>query len=155
MSDISDSCRVAVVLADFASQDGGKVGALGAGWFHTGSPTPPQAVIAIIEVPGEHANVPFAFSIVLEDERGNPHQVDNQLGEPQPLRVAQNLIAPSIPGFPRRCPVAVNFVINIAPGMPLTPDHVYTWRVSIDGESHPQWATSFYVRHEDAPPVIG
>lgn len=157
MSAIFEECRLALLLSDFASQDAsGKVGLLGAGWSFTGTPTPPQAVVALVEIPGELANEKFSISLVLNDEHGEPVQLPDPItGEPRPLRVAQNAVAVSAPGMPRRAPVTVQVVINLAPGLPLTADRVYTWQASVDGETKTNWAASFYVVEPPAPPVVG
>ncbi len=157
MSAISEAARLSLILADYASQDSeGKIGLLGAGWIHTSTPTPAQAVAAFIEVPGEYTNTQFAFELVLEDQHGHPHRVPNPLGgEGQPLRVGQNLIAMALPGAPRTAPSVVPFVVGLAPGMTLTPDSTYTWRLTIDGDRVRSMCSSFYVRPNQPGPVIG
>jgi hypothetical protein len=143
------------MVADFTSNDGGKVGVLGGAWIHTATPTPPQGVVVVVEVPGEHLNEEFALELSLHGEHTPVLLPDPLTGDERPLRVAQNLVAVSIPGMPRKAPNRAHFVVNMAPGLPLLPDHVYTWRVQVDGESRPDWATSFYVRQEPAGPVVG
>ena len=155
MSAISESCRVSLLIADFASDDGGKIGILGGAWTHTGTPAPAQAVVVVVEVPGEHLNEQFALELSLIGEHGPVLLPDAQTGDARPLRVAQNLTAVTIPGVPRKAPNRVHFVINLAPGLPLLADHVYTWRVSIDGETQDGWATSFYVRQAVGGVVVG
>ena len=155
MSAISDSCRLALLIGDFANQDGGKVGLLGGGWSITPTPTPPQAVVVIIEVPGEHLNETFAVELTLFDEQGPLALPDPLTGETRPLRIAQNMLAPTIPGIPRKAWNKVHFVINLSPGLPLRPDHVYTWAASVDGDTRSDWKTSFYVVDQPAPPVVG
>ena len=59
------------------------------------------------------------------------------------------------PDVRRKAPNRAHFVLNLAPGLPLLADHVYTWRVSIDGETQDGWATSFYVRQDAAGVVVG
>lgn len=145
------------MLADYASQDSdGKLGLLGAAWSHTSSPTPPQAVAVIVEVPGEQANVQFALEMELKDQHGQPFTIPNPVtGEASPLRVAQNLVAIALPGAPRHVHAVVPFIINAAPGMPLVPDMVYTWSATIDGDRDRSAAASFYVRPVPGGPVIG
>ena len=155
MSAVSDACRVAVLVGDFASQDGGKVGVLGGAWIFTASPTPPQAVVAIVEVPGEHLNEQFALELILYSEHGPVTIPDPLTGAERTLRVAQNLTAFSVPGLPKKAANKVHFVVNMGPGLPLTPDHIYTWRVLLDGETRDDWQTSFYVLQTAADVVVG
>lgn len=40
-------------------------------------------------------------------------------------------------------------------GLPLFPDSVYRWKVTIDGESKEDWEATLYVTPLDSGPVFG
>jgi hypothetical protein len=46
---------------------------------------------------------------------------------------------------PEGSPVDVALAVNLGP-LPLTPGTRYTWRMAIDGESHPDWVLAFTTR---------
>ncbi len=48
-------------------------------------------------------------------------------------------------GVPEGSPIDVALAVNLGP-LPMTPGTRYSWRMSIDGDSHPDWILSFTTR---------
>ena len=51
---------------------------------------------------------------------------------------------------PEGSPVDVALAVNLGP-LPLAPGTRYTWRMAIDGDSHPDWVLAFTTRPAAAP----
>ncbi len=161
---IAEVIRVNIFLADYALADqSGKVNVLGAHWLLTGlgaqGATPQQALVVLFEVPASHTGEQFALSMTLSNGAGQPVQVAGPTGEQQPLRAQQLVQAqrPQIPGvaLPSNLPGQGSVVMALLAGLPLAPGQLYTWRVEVDGNTHPQWEASFYVVGPPPPPVFG
>ncbi len=155
---IGEEARAYVILADYANTDAAqKLNLLGGGWQVTGitptSLTPPQALVAVIEVPERYIAEEFPISIALVDEAGEPVKVPTPSGTIEALRIAQLVKAerPNVQGVLLHGKVwsRMQVIINFAGGLPLRPGMSYTWKLEIDGHHNDQWCASFYVA---APP---
>lgn len=153
--------RALLLIADFANAESGKLNVIGGGWQVTARSlegnqliVPPQAVVAMFEVPPEFINQQFSVTLVLEDSRGNPVELPGPAG-PQALRIGHVVSAPpsNIRGVPPgRVPGRAQIMVNIHPGLPLSADELHTWVLEVDGYRNPQWRTSFYVLPDPTAP---
>lgn len=138
--------RATVLLADAAQTDPqGKVHALGLGWTVTSSPTPPMALVVLIEVDWTESNRKFPFRAELLTADGHPVTTQTPLGE-QPVTLEGDFEAGRPPGIPAGTPLAIPFAVNLGPGFPLVHGQRYEWRVHLDGRTEESWAASFLVR---------
>jgi len=163
VSEIGDTARVAVILADYAAVDAvQKVNILGAGWLVTGiepqtGSTAPQALVLMVDVDPAHIGDSFTLEAALYDESQQLVQVPGPAGQPQSLRIGHvfTVERPLVPGHPAANWSHTQLVVNFAGGIPLAGNALYTWRVRIDGDEDHTWATSFYVAGTPQGPVIG
>jgi hypothetical protein len=155
---IGEEARAQLILADYANADAAqKLNLLGGGWQVTSITqsglTPPQALVAAIEVPERYAGEEFPVSLTLVDEAGEPVKIPGPSGNIDALRIAQLVKAerPNVPGILLHGKVwsRVQVILNFAGGLPLRPGQSYTWGLEIDGHHNPQWSANFYVA---APP---
>lgn len=167
MSRVAERSRVALFLADYANADAShKVNALGAGWGVAGTDVTrgvvaPQTVIVFIDSPPELYGDEFVFSLTLRDSTGTAVVVPGPTGNPEPLRVAQNLRVeepatnPQL-HIPRGTVWAHNqIVLNLAEGLRLPLGDLYTWTLDLDGTRSDRWGVSFYVPAAHHGPVFG
>lgn len=157
MSNISERARVAVLLCDYAGADAiSKVNALGLGWAVTGinpstGTTAPMTVLVFVDTPPDMYGQEFAITLTLRDAAGKPVELPGPAGNPQAMRLAQNVRAeePSFPSeanVPRHAVWAHSqMVFNLLNGLPLQPGQLYTWTVEIDSTRLDGWSVSFYV----------
>ncbi len=130
-----------LLLSDAAQVDpAGKVHILGAGWSVTGTPTPPHAVVAFINVPWDRTNVTLPTMLRLVDEDGRGVGLTQPDGTEEPLQLLNDLEVGRPPGIRPGTPIGTSFALNVSP-MPLPPGR-YTWRLDVAEES---FATSFTV----------
>jgi len=109
----------------------GMVNALGLGWSVTGTPTPPAALVLMVKVPWDQTNVQHQVVLVLVDQDGHPASINEQGGN---IRIDGSFEAGRPTGIIPGTPIDASLVINLTPGMLLTPGAAYQWRVEIDGE---------------------
>ena len=119
--------KVNLLLADSAQVVGGKLYLLGGGWSAIGPDPTPFAFAMLIEVPWNEANQRFRFKLELLSEDGQPVAMPTPQGE-QPL---------VLDGA---------FEVGRPPQLPLEPDRVYAWRLSIDDETEDDWRRTFTTR---------
>lgn len=126
--------RAAIILCDFAEQDGsgGKIHMLGAGWSMTGPLPSPHAVVVIIKIEWTETNRPHDFHLRLTDSDGNVVTGPGPVA-PLPLEMSGKLEVGRPPGLPEGSELDANFVANIQP-IQLEPGQRYTWRLMIDGD---------------------
>lgn len=123
----------------------GLVYALGLGWSHVSTPTPPGAVVIMIKVPWDQTNQPHQFVLKLVDGDGRDVMLGlDQAGQPAPLQVMGVFEAGRPSGFPPGTAMDQMQVINIGPGLALTPGTTYQWRLEINGQDPA--VRSFFVR---------
>jgi hypothetical protein len=121
-----------VLLCDAAYADpGGKVHMLGAGWSVTSSPTAASAVVAMVKIPWDRANLQIPFSLTLRDADG---QVVELLGSRVGIE-NQNMEAGRPPGLPAGTPLDVPLVFNF-PSLQLAPGR-YEWLLTVADQEFP------------------
>lgn len=139
--------RTTVLLADSAQTDlQGKVHALGLGWSVTTSPTPPAAIVTLVEVDWNEANQKYKIEFDLVDEDGHPVELANPFGEPEKLHFEAEFEMGRPPGIPPGTPLVMPFTVPIGPGLPLQPNRSYRWKVTNSGQPGDDLGLSFYVR---------
>ena len=123
--------KVLLFLADYAQADPGtgKVHALGIGWHQTVTPTPPGAVVALIDVDWHETNVRFDFRLELLDSDGASVLVPGPAGL-NPIIIEGVLEAGRPPGTTEGTPISMPLTVNLSAGLPL-PLGRYEWRLSI------------------------
>lgn len=135
-----------VLLADFAQSDNsGKVNALGLGWSVTGTPTPNHAVVIVLRVGWDEANIQHRLVLRLLTADGlNAVEVPTPFGS-QPLVVEVGLEVGRPPGLAQGSTIDHSLAINVGPGLPLTPGR-YEWRLRINDQEQDDWRAAFTVR---------
>jgi hypothetical protein len=138
-----------IILADSAQDDpNGKLHALGAGWSVTSTPTPPMALLVLLDCPWDQTNKKHKMIIDLVDADG--HAVSfgqGPMGNPEPavhLEIEFEVGRP--PGMPPGNPQRQPLSINLGPGMPLTAGQKYEFRMTIDGKHQDSWLSTFMIR---------
>ena len=121
-----------MMLCDSAQVADGKLYVLGGGWSMTGPDPVPSAIALKIDVGWHEAESAHHWELYLEDADGGPVLVPTPDGE-HPVEV------------PEGSPVDVALAVNLGP-RPLVPGTRYTWRMAIDGDSHPDWVLAFTTR---------
>lgn len=124
-----------LLLANSAeASPNGLVHALGLGWSVTSSPTPPAAVIVLLQVPWDQTNMRHKFRLSLVDADGHGVMLgqDPLSGQPAPLSIEGEFEAGRPPGLPHGTPIDQQLTLNIGP-LPLPPGQAYEWRLEING----------------------
>jgi hypothetical protein len=165
VSDVAEAASAVVLVADFAASDMlGKVNALGLGWHVTrigpGGVTPPQSVVALIEVPGSFGSQSMAAELSLLDAADELVTVPGPDGTEQAVRVAQVLQIPPLilnPGeiMPPDLTIRLQVAVNIPVGVQLAPNSMYKWRLALDSKTDPGWEARFWVVGLGPGPVFG
>jgi hypothetical protein len=131
--------RVTMLLADAAQVAEGKLYILGGGVSVVPPSPAPLAIAATFDVPWHMAEQPHDWMLELLDADGMP-----VLANDMPVMVQGqfqvNRPDHAPPGAPLPMPLAVNFN-----GLGLPPGQRFAWRVSIDGDSDPDWQVAFSV----------
>lgn len=121
-----------LILCDSAVADpSGKVHMLGAGWSTTGSPTAPQAVVAMLKIPWDRANQPQPLQLQLLNSDGVPVTVSTPEG-PMLLGTEGAVEVGRPPGLAHGSSLDSPFVLSVPP-LPLPPGR-YEWRLTISGQ---------------------
>ena len=156
--------KVQILLADKGTQNpqAGTLNLLNVGWSQTGlsspapgvSITPAHAVAVFYEVEPHHCNHPIDLLLELVTQDGHEVQLPGPAG-PQPMRVTQQITIPSPGGAPSGTPGSGNTLLEVQPGLPLSPGG-YEWRVTLAGEHREEWSASFrVVAPPNSQPVFG
>jgi hypothetical protein len=136
--------KVTMLLADAAEAVNGKLYILGGGWSVTGPQPVPSALAIKIEVPWDQANQKHLLVVSLETEDGQPVIVPTPQGE-QPLEIKGEFEVGRPAGLKQGTPLDAALAVGVPP-LPLKPGSRYTWRLSINGQSHEDWAVAFSTR---------
>lgn len=113
----------------------GTVSALGIGWTVTSAPTPPAALVVLMQIPWDQTNLNHTLEITLLDADGYAVQLgQTATGERAPLQITGDFEAGRPPGLPHGTPIDQAMAINVLPGLPLVPGQAYQWQLKIDGE---------------------
>lgn len=136
--------RVTMMMADAAQVAERKLYIIGGGITILPARAAPTAIAMIIQCPWDQANLRHSWKLELLDEDFSPVMA----GE-RPILVGGEFEAgrPAgvTPGVPLDVPLAINFA-----ALPLTPGKRYTWRLSIDDNTEPEWRVGFSVREATA-----
>jgi len=136
--------RVTMLLCDAAQVADGKLYILGGGWSLVGPDPMPSAVALKIDVDWTEAGSPHHWELYLVDEDGQSVLVDTPEG-PRPLEVRGDFEVGRPGTVPEGSPIDVALAVNFGP-LPLPAGRRFTWRLTIDGESAPDWMLSFSTR---------
>lgn len=135
---------VDMLLCDAAQVSNGKLYILGGGVAVVGPKPQPLALALQITVPWDRANVQHEWRIELFDEDGRPVHI----GE-KPVVIQGRFEAGRPPGLRPGTPLGVSLAISLTP-LPLPGEAGYTFGLSIDGETQPDWRVRFFVRPRPA-----
>jgi|ERR1700733_9307206 hypothetical protein len=133
-----------MMLCDAAQVADGKLYVLGGGWSLVGPDPMPSAVALKIDVDWTEAGSEHHWELFLVDEDGHPALVDTPEG-PRPLEVRGEFRVERPPTVPEGSPIDVALAVNFGP-LPLPTSSRFTWRLTIDGESEPDWVLTFSTR---------
>ncbi len=145
----------------------GKLNMIGGGWQYAGIDpqtgySAPQTLVVTVLSPPQCYRDEFALELALRDSLGHLVQLPTATGEPQALRIANNMAVkePQSPAgayVPRGVMWAQSIMVtNLANGIPgLQVGQQYAWQVSIDGDSRSEWSYSFFVPGAPPGPVLG
>ena len=162
--------KVTVLLADKGTRDRQKatLNLLNAGWTSTRlqpptaalpgplsgmSLTSPHAVAVFYEVEPHLCNKQIQLMVELVTEDGKPVELPGPAG-PQEMRLAQMITIQSPGGVPPGSPGTGNTLLEIFPGLPLTPG-VYEWRVTLADRHEGDWRARFHVTPPAQPAALG
>ena len=139
-----ETMKVNMMLADSAQAVQGKLYVLGAGWTIAGPDPSPSAIAMVVEIPWNDANRLFRFQLSLLTGDDQPLIVPTPIGD-KPLTIEGTFEAARPLGLRPGSPLAVPLAINMGP-LPLQPDSIYVWRLSIDGRTEEDWQLPFTTR---------
>ncbi len=136
--------KVTMLLCDSAQVAGEKLYILGGGWSIVGPDPSPSAIAMKFDVAWHETDVPHHWELHLEDADGRPVMVDSPEGS-HPLEGGGDFQVARPAMAPEGTSADVAMAINLMP-LQLAPGSRFIWRLTIDGESHEDWALSFTVR---------
>lgn len=142
--------KATVLVADAAQVLAGKVYTLGLGWDNIGTPTPPHAVVILLDVDWTETNEPIQMRAELVDSDMQPVTTPTPVGE-QPIAIEVQLEVGRPPGVPHGSSLRVPFAQPVGP-LNLTAGQRYVWRVTINDQHREGWSESFTVRAEPPQP---
>ena len=143
--------KIQILLADSAETDGssGKVHALGLGWNITTSPTPPAALILLLNVAWDECNQKFSLDVNLRDEDGKQVLITTPAG-PAPILIHADGEAGRPPDVKQGSDIRMPLSFNIGQGLPLVEGKRYEWKVVAkwvdSGDVADEASESFFVR---------
>lgn len=141
--------KATLILADHAQVSDGKLFISGGGWSIAGPGPVSMAVAVKVEVPWDRANTRMKFLLELLDADGQPVTVPASFGE-QEIKIDGEFETGRPAGLKQGVPLDVALAVNVGP-LPLSPDSRFSWRLTVDGQSHQDWQVGFSTR--PAPPV--
>lgn len=133
-----------MMLCDAAQVADGKLYILGGGWSLVGPDPMPSAVALKIDVDWTETGQPHHWELFLVDEDGKPVLVETPDG-PKPMEVRGDFHVERPATVPEGSPIDVALAVNFGP-LPLPTGSRFTWRLTIDGESLPDWVLAFSTR---------
>ncbi|MFL0287195.1 hypothetical protein ACJH6H_18220 [Mycobacterium sp. SMC-21] len=158
MSEVAESARVRIMLADYGTLDSsGKFTLVGAGITIAGTARPgvaaPFAVVATADFDSKFVGRRPLVELSLEDANGDLVAIpgiEGQLGQSQYLRMRHEdqLEHPKVdwgyvPDGAVRPRATIMLMFNA--GLPLAPGQRFTWRIRIDGMTRDDWTEDIYV----------
>jgi hypothetical protein len=154
--------NVSVILADRGTPNpqNATLNLLGAGWRNTqlqatqnGILTPPHVVVVFFEVDYAECNHVIPLELALLTEDGKPVTLPGIPGDGE-LRMTHYVTVPSPGGAPLGTPGNGNAMIEIFPGLPLSPGG-YRWNVTFAGKHEEEWYAAFRVNPlQQAPAMV-
>jgi hypothetical protein len=142
-SSVGPDVEVTMMLCDAAQVANGKLYILGGGVNAVGPNPQPLALAIRITLPWDRANIPHTWRIDLVDEDGHPVQGRNE----KPVALEGRLEAGRPAGLRPGSPLSVSLALNVA-AIALSRGKSYTFRLSIEGETRPQWRVAFLAREK-------
>lgn len=133
-----------MLLCDAAQVADGKLYILGGGWSLVGPDPMPSAVAMKIDVDWTEAGAPHHWELYLVDADGQAVLVETPEG-PRPMEVRGDFEVGRPENLPDGSPIDVALAVNFGP-LPLQPGGRFTWRLTVDGESEPDWMLAFSTR---------
>ncbi len=104
----------------------------------------PSAIALKVDVGWHEAENAHHWELFLEDADGRPVQIETPDGlQAVEVRGEFNVQRPA--EVPEGSPIDMAWAVNLGP-LPLAPGSRFTWRLSIDGDSEPDWSLSFTTR---------
>ena len=132
------------MLADNAQVQSGKLYILGGGWNITGPQPSASALVGIVHVDWNEANLDHVLTFDLVKEDGEPVLVPAPDGATGPLRLQVKFQVGRPPGVAPGSDLNVPFAVNIGP-LPLSGGR-YQWRPRIDGTEYAEDRLAFSIR---------
>ncbi len=136
--------RATMMLCDNVQVIGGKLYILGGGWDMVGPAATPMGVALKIDVDWNEIGIDHHGELFLVDEDGQPAILEAAEG-PQAVEVAFDFRVERPPGIREGSSLTVLIPVNFPP-LPLEPSTRYTWRLTIDGNTQPDWILGFSSR---------
>lgn len=140
----SPGVSVTLLLADYAVVSEGKLFISGGGWSVTG-PGPAATAIALkLDVPWHMTNQLISIKMRLLYEDGQAVTQPTPAGE-GPVAFDAGLEVGRPPGMTPGTPIDVPLAFSI-PALQLPPGKRFSWELTIDDESKPEWHLAFSTR---------
>jgi hypothetical protein len=140
--------KVTILLSDAAEAVNGKLYILGGGWSICGPEPAPMALAIKVEIPWDQTNARHELRVDLVDADGQPVTVEAPEGE-RPIFVTASFEVGRPAGVKPGTPIDLPIALRLGP-LPLPPGGRFEWRLSIDGEEHPDWRVAFSTRQAKA-----
>ncbi len=141
--------RVTMLLCDFAQVADGKLYISGGGWSVAGPGPSPSAIALKIDVPWDRTNNRIRLRLRLLGADGQAVAQQGPEG-PSPVEVNAEFEVGRPPGVSVGTPIDVPLAKNIPP-MSLPPGQRFSWELTLDGQSDPDWHLAFQTRQHQPP----
>jgi hypothetical protein len=139
--------RASLLLADAAQAADGKLWILGGGWTITGPGAINCAVAIDIKLDWHELNIGHTVKLELYDAAGEPVLLPQPDGGEMPVMIEswfKSAPSPEMrPGGAIGTVLAFTFLM-----LQLASASDFVWRLSVDGQSHPDWYVGFSTREE-------
>jgi hypothetical protein len=136
--------RATLLLCDYAQVADNKLMVIGGGWDSCPTPTPPHGVAVLLAVPWLQTNLTHAYRLELLDEDSRPVLQPGPSGEVA-IEASGAFEVGRPPGVPHGIALSVPIAVNVGPLM-LEQARGYLWRLTVDEQSHEDWAVRFRTR---------
>jgi hypothetical protein len=163
MSEVGHSARVTIIVADYATvnETNNKFTIVGSGISLVGfdpkatTRTAPLSVVAIASFDPKFLGENPIVELTLETTDGTvvelPPGTDTPDEPPFPVHIkagGEPLVSTLLSGY--RVPAdairpKVQMMMQFSSGLPLSFEHRYLWRVTVDGEKRDEWTESLFV----------
>lgn len=137
--------RVNMMLCDSAQASNGKLFMLGGGMSVIGHKPQPLALAIHVTVPWDRANITHIWKLDLIDEDGRPVTIGDK-----PVSVTGKFEAGRPAGLRAGTPLGVALAINLS-ALRLKGGVGYSFVLSIDDETRPEWRCQLFVKAAPAP----